>query len=59
MSDRYRDEGAIKLLRTRITRKRAAEAVGYKNVCRINENFKGIYEQSPNEYREHHGRNRA
>ena len=30
--------------------------MGYKNVRRINENFKGKYEQSPSEYREHHSK---
>lgn len=29
----------------------AAEAVGYKNVRQFNENFKGKYGKSPNEYR--------
>lgn len=32
-----------------------AEAVGYKNVRQFNENFKGKYGQSPNEYRKDYG----
>lgn len=51
LTDVRMKEAARLLVRTDYKSYEVAEAVGYKNVRQFNENFKGKYGKSPNEYR--------